>query len=260
MVALLAAPALGAQGQWGTNDRDQRDSRDRKHDDERQLFEWRGTVDSDMRIYVRGTSVQSAVNGADTRGRRGRDKVDLNNALPRREGVVRVQLMEGRGRVSVVQQPNARNDYTAILRVMDSQRGADRYRLVAYFDPSYDGRRVDRGGVWNNAGGDVGLGNSALRWSGNVDGDLRISLWRGQVGYEVRSGQQPQNVRSTVGDQVAQRTGGGQLGQLSVSVRQGRGSVAVIEQPTSYNNYTAVVRVLDSQGGYGYYDFDLIWQ
>jgi hypothetical protein len=263
LVALLVAPALGAQGngRWEGEDSDRRDSRDRQRDEVRRLFTWRGTVDSDTRIYVRGGSVQSQnMSGSGARYRR---SVDADNALPRRDGVVRVQLVEGRGRVSVVQQPSASNDYTAILRVMDSQRGADRYRFVAYFDPTDNrgGRRVDRGTVWGDVGGDVGrdvgIGNSVLRWTGNVDGDLRIALWRGQVSYDVRSGQQPQNVRSTVGDQLPRRD---VAGQLSVSLRQGRGSVSVIEQPSSFNNYTAVVRVVDAQGGYGYYDFDLIWR
>jgi len=267
LVALLAAPALGAQaggsGRW--EDRDQRDSRDNSRDyprdnsrdDVRRLFTWRGTVDGDMRIYVRGGNVRSVVNGNDSRGRRGKERIDEINSLPRRDGVVRVQLVEGRGRVYVVQQPNARNDYTAILRVMDWERGSDRYRFVVYFDPTDNGqgRRVDRGTVWGDVGGDVYDRDRILRWSGSVDGDLRISVWRGQVGYQVLSGQQPQNVRSDVGSQMTMRTG-----QLTVSVRQGRGSVSVIEQPSSFNNYTAVVRVLDSQGGYGYYDFDLIWR
>ena len=59
---------------------------------------------------------------------------------------------------------------------------------------------------------------------------------------------------------VARETSSEILENRPTSVRQGRGSVSVIEQPSQYNNYTAVVRVLDPQGGYGYYDFDLIWQ
>ena len=265
LVALLAAPAVGAQGRWG--DSDQRDSHGAREtrgsrDDERRLFVWRGKVDDGMRIYVRGDNVQSrSTNGAIVRNR---GRVFEDNALPRREGVVRVQLLEGRGRVFVVQQPNRSNDYTAILQVRDVQRGADQYRIAAFFDPD-DSRWGDRGGVWgrdSNGGvwgdsnGDVGYGDRVLHWSGNVDGDLRISLWRGQVNYDVVSGERPQNVRSNIGGrQMTQRTG-----QLTVSLRQGRGIVTVVEQPSSYNNYTAVVRVLDSQSGYGFYDFDLVWR
>src|SRR5205814_9922073 len=83
LVALLAAPALGAQGRWDGKDRDQNQSRDSQGNDrqgyngQRRLFTWRGTVDSDTRIYVRGGNVQSQAvnaasnaNGRSLRGRR----------------------------------------------------------------------------------------------------------------------------------------------------------------------------------------------
>jgi hypothetical protein len=259
LVALLAAPALGAQDNGRWEDRDYPASQHRQRDEMRRLFTWHGSVENDTRIYVRGNDVQArTVSGTNARGRGARGNVDADRALPRREGMVRVQLVEGRGRVYVVQQPNAGNDYTAILRVMDSQRGSARYRFVVYFDPRDEGRRVDRSTVWGDVGGDVDVRGASrvLRWSGDVDGDLRISLWRGQLSYNEVSGQRPQNVRSAVGDQVPRRDGG----YVSVSLRQGRGTVSVIEQPSAYNNYTAVVRVLDGQRGYGYYDFDLIWR
>jgi len=265
LVALLAAP-LGAQ----MGRRDDSDQRDRQGYDprvtqtsgsrygERQLFTWRGNVDAGARIYIRGDMVRAEnLNGnSNGRGRaRAFGKVDMDRALPRRDGTVRVELLDGRGRVDVVQQPSARNDYTAILQVRDWRGGKDRYRLVAYFQPSGDYRSGRDGRVWGSNGGDVNTsGTTALHWSGNVDGDLRISLWRGQLSYQTMSGMQPSNVRAQVGTQSRA------TGYLSVDQRMGRGTVQVIEQPSQYNNYTAVVRVLDQQGGYGYYDFDLLWQ
>ena len=47
---------------------------------------------------------------------------------------------------------------------------------------------------------------------------------------------------------------------MTVVQNQGRGSVSVIQQPASWNGYTTVIRVKDPQGGYGFYDFNLIWQ
>ncbi len=259
LVALLAAPTLSAQGRWEDRDRregddrwendDRRDPRSRDRDGARHLFTWRGGVDDDTRIYIRGGAVQSQiVSGSSTRVR---TDVDRDNALPRRDGLVRVQLLDGRGRVHVIQQPSARNNYTAIVRVKDAQGGADRYRFAVYFDPT------DRGGVWNDVGGDVGSGYGAraLHWAGSVDGDLRIELRGGQVFYDVVSGASPQNVRTSTAGQSMRRQG-----YLAVAQRQGRGTVSVIQQPSAYNNYTAIVRVLDRPGGYGHYDFDLIWR
>lgn len=257
LVALLAAPALGAQGRWEDHDSDRRQSRGQRASQpwgtQRELFTWRGTVDDETRIHIRAGSVQSQVVSGSSR--RSGVRVDRSNPLPRRDGIVRVQLMEGRGRVHVIQQPNARNNYTAIVRVKDGQGGAGRYRFAVYFDP-VDDRREGRGGVWGDAGGDIYRGSSVLRWSGSVDGDVQITMRRGQVGYTVLSGEQPRNVNSRVlSTQLPRRDI-----QLSVSKRQGRGSVWVVQQPSSYNNYTAIIRIRDPQGGYGYYDFDLLWQ
>ena len=46
-------------------------------------------------------------------------------------------------------------------------------------------------------------------------------------------------------------------GNANVTVVQntGRGTVTVVQQPSSWNNYTTVIRIQDPQGGYGYYDF-----
>jgi hypothetical protein len=258
LVALLAAPLLGAQGRW--EDGDQRDARERvawerRDDDERLLYTWRGNVDDDTRIYMRGSTVESrVVSGADARGRR---RVDRDNTLPRRAGVVRVQLVEGRGSVYVVQQPTARNDYTAIVRVKDGQRGTGRYRFAVYFDPA-DRRVGSRDRVWGDAGGDVygrsGGSNLALRWRGNVDGELRLTMFRGEVHTSVVYGGEPRNVESS-GTPNLRRDG-----YLTVSLRQGRGTVEVVQQPAAANNYTTILRVVDRPAGYGYYDFDLVWQ
>ena len=254
LVALLAAPALGAQGRW--EDRDRNASSVRRGDQERQLFTWRGRVDDETRIYMRAGNIQSQVVSGTQRRNTGR--IERENSLPRREGIVRIQLIEGRGRVHVIQQPNANNDYTAIVRIKDMQGGADQYRFAAYFDPidTYDRRTSRNGRVWDTTGGDVYSGSPVFRWSGSVDGDLRISVRRGQVGYDVLSGQGPRNVDSRVLTNQLPR----QDAALGVSVRQGRGQVIIEQQPTQYNNYTAVIRVRDTQGGFGYYDFDLVWR
>lgn len=272
LVALLVAPSLGAQDRGDNRDRfptssdardrvwDRDDSRGddgisggRRRDQERRLFTWRGRVDDDMRIYIRAANIESRVaSGSDLRSR---TRVDRDNSLPRREGTVRVQLLDGRGRVQVIQQPSARNGYTAIVRVKDWQSGPDAYRFAAYFDPMDDRRGAGRDGrVWDDVGGDVS-GARVFRWSGNVDGDLRISLRGSSVGYTVASGEQPRGVTVGATTSLPRRDG-----ELVVSLRQGRGSISVIQQPASWNNYTAVVRVMDSGGGYGFYDFDLMWR
>jgi hypothetical protein len=69
-------------------------------------------------------------------------------------------------------------------------------------------------------------------------------------------GAQPTNIRADRGSVNMPRTNA----TLNVVQNQGRGSVSVIQQPAQWNGYTTVIRVKDPQGGYGFYDFNLIWQ
>jgi hypothetical protein len=59
--------------------------------------------------------------------------------MPRQPGTVTVQVLEGRGRVDVIEQPNARNGYRAVIRLRDPDGGSARYRIAAYFTPDYRG-------------------------------------------------------------------------------------------------------------------------
>jgi len=245
----------------------------------RTLFTWTGRVDREVQITMRGRDVWT--NRTDRDDARGR--VSVESALPRTDGYVRVQTLDGRGDVSVVQQPSASNGYTTIVRVRDRSSGSDRYRLAAYWDSRYSdnrggyggnggyGRRGDddnggwqRGsdnvpsridprdrsnGGWNNGNGSYGSG-AALRWSGNVDGEIEIRLQGRRMDERVLSGGLIRDERSSVGNMPNRDA------QLVISQRSGRGSVYVAQQPSAYNGYTAVIRVRDPQGGYGYYDFE----
>jgi hypothetical protein len=223
---------------------------------------------------------------------RGRDRARVHGMLPRAEGVVTVNVRDGRGDVDVVQQPTARNDYTTIVRIRDPRGGDDRYRVVASWRPtSYgDGRLDDRDrngrgqGGWGNVGngggngrgrdrdrdrdrdddrwddrnrgnGGYGNGYGSLEWRGAVDDLVEIRVRGRNVDYVTRSGATVRDVRDrVVGSALPDR-------DVTVTLRnvQGRGNVWVAEQPSARNGYTAVIRVQDSQGGYGYYDFQAAW-
>ena len=255
----------------------------------RQLFTWSGRVDREVQITMRGRDVWTS--GADQDDQRF-NRVRVGSPLPQADGFVRVQMLDGRGDASVVQQPSARNGFTTVVRVNDRGAGSDRYRVVAYWDSRYGnngryGRRGDgdadddddRGGWgrergvpprveprdrgnggwnndnggWNNDNGQWGnRTGTAFRWSGSVDNELEIRLQGRRMDEVTLAGGQPYNQRSSVLDGVPSRDA-----QLVIAQRQGRGTVYVAQQPTAYNGYTAVIRVRDPQGGYGYYDFDV---
>lgn len=94
---------------------------------ERTLFTWNGRIDREVMIVVRGRNVETRAGGVDASFA---PRLDVRDALPRQLGDVDVRLNGGRGSVEVVQQPSARNDYAAIVRVRDPRSGSDDYRVV----------------------------------------------------------------------------------------------------------------------------------
>ena len=103
--------------------------------DDRTLFVWSGTVDREAVIVMRGASVNTQGDGFES----SRDaRVRIAEALPRTNGVVRVQRADGRGEIDVIEQPTAFNGYTTRVRIRDRQSGADRYRLTATWDGGRD--------------------------------------------------------------------------------------------------------------------------
>ena len=112
---------------------DRRDG-DRRYGDggRREVYEWNGVVDKEVRIQLHGSRAYvQGVGAADDRNSRGR----MINSLPLQTGNLVVQRIEGRGDVLVVEQPTSRNNYTATLRIRDPRGGASRYRIVAYWEP-----------------------------------------------------------------------------------------------------------------------------
>ena len=264
-VALIgAAPIAFAQGQ--------------------ELFEWNGRVDREKQITMRGSNLRTFdVGQTEPRQERGR----AFSALPRQDGEVTVQVMNGRGTVDVIEQPSAQNGYATTIRIQDPRGGADNYRLVAYWQPYSNGEYIGRNngrargrdrdrdrddiyrgrdnGGYNNGRNNGGYNNgqygqygnqTALHWSDNVDDELDIRIQNGQVNYRTVRGAQPTSIRADAGNLNMTRNGG----TLNVVQNQGRGSVSVIQQPSQWNGYTTVIRIKDPQGGYGFYDFNLIWQ
>ena len=227
---------------------------------ETQLFTWTGRVDRQVNLTIQGSNTSTNAARGDEFGGRFR----VSSALPRQDGTVRVVVSGGRGDVVVVQQPNASNNYAAVVRVADNSAGADRYQVTAYFTPTTGGRygqgRNNQGRNDNvNNGRRVGQ-STVLHWSGMVDANAEVR-WQGGTAVRQRpiGGSALRAVRSSIsGNANSSRMRQG--GQASVSVTEGRGQVQVVQQPSAANGYTTIVRISDPQGGYGRYTFDVIVQ
>ena len=72
------------------------------------LFEWQGRVDREVQFDIGNRGVD--VRGID--GDRGRGRIRENAGLPRTNGYLVVQRIDGRGNVDVVQQPASSNNGT----------------------------------------------------------------------------------------------------------------------------------------------------
>ena len=264
---MAAAPAAGAQYSLA-----------RYPSAARQLFVWEGRVDREIQLVVRDDRLDVRPLGS-RESARGSSR--LFSALPRRDGYLRLERLDGRGAVDVLEQPSARNGYTAVVRLIDPRSGAGNYRVAAYWEPvqrggdgrygrddRYDGRyerKRDRDGRYDSRGDDRGddrdyrrrSTTGAMHWSGDVDALAQIQLRDQRVTTTTLRGQGTRNVWTRVdGASLADVDGA----RLSVSIREGRGTVTVVQQPSAANGYTAVVRVDDPAAGFGRYDFDLTWR
>jgi hypothetical protein len=113
-------------------DPNNRNDRGYGYNSRREVYEWNGVVDKEVRIQLRGNRAYVQPMGAgEDRNSRGR----MINGLPQQTGNLVVQRLEGRGDVDVIEQPSARNGYTATFRIRDDRGGAARYRIVAYWEP-----------------------------------------------------------------------------------------------------------------------------
>lgn len=115
-----------------------------------------------------------------------------------------------------------------------------------YYPPNRPGDRP--GGGFNRPS------QGTLTWSGRVDDEIFLDV-SGRSVYERRvSGQPTYNAQYRFSSPLPRNN-------VNVEVRKlrGRGSVQVVEQPSSRNNFTAVIRIRDGGGGADNYEIEVNW-
>ena len=116
LVLLIAASALSVAAQDTSSDQGR-------------VF-WKGSVDAKVQISITGTSLTEQTLG----GRQmPTGNFSFTAALPNAAVTVRVNRKDGRGNVTVIQQPEASNNFTAIVEIDDSRGGDDEYLLDIYW-------------------------------------------------------------------------------------------------------------------------------
>ncbi|HEX6719092.1 MAG TPA: hypothetical protein VF088_18435 [Pyrinomonadaceae bacterium] len=88
---------------------------------------WRGRVDDDVRIRIRGgTADVETIGGTPYYDA----QPNFSDSLPYRRVTVRLTQKRGRGDIFVEQQPSRENDYTAVIRIKDPKGGASDYEFT----------------------------------------------------------------------------------------------------------------------------------
>jgi hypothetical protein len=121
------------------------------------------------------------------------------------------------------------------------------------------------GGGWGNGGGNGG--GSGNNTGGNYNNALGKARWKGTVDKEVHLVLRNNNIQTNIFD--GQDYGAGTYNftaampnsnvQVFVNKKKGRGNVTVIQQPDRGNNFTTMIKILDSDGGAKEYDVEIYW-
>jgi hypothetical protein len=198
---------------------------------------WSGRVDNVGQVIIQGNNIRAQnISGSvmDTTFQR------VNGSLPRRAATVYVNKTDGRGTVSVIQQPTRANDYTAIIQINDPKGGADNYKLDISWqatttrdEPYQSGRAI---------------------WRGRVDQTTNIIVSGNGITTQSVAGRPTTSEYANVSGYLSRRAG-----TVRVRKTNGRGSVYVLEQPTYQNDFSAVIQINDPKGGDDYYEIEITW-
>jgi hypothetical protein len=205
--------------------------------DGRPQMTWQGSVNGATFLYLRGNRLK-------VENKRGElvesQQVKFYDPLPDTRQSVRVNVLEGRGAVRVIDQPRLENNYTATVQIEDLQAGRSFYSLAFYWDR----------GFASNAHGRPGK----LSWSGRVDDEVIVNCREGQCVSEAVRGAAVMRERAKFSQPLPRA-------EVRVSLEdvQGRGDIKLMEQPRRDNNYSARVRIRDQEPGVGDYSFVLTW-
>jgi hypothetical protein len=89
-------------------------------------FRWRGRVDVGCEIEIQGRRHKVTDGGGSGTQEKG---ATFSEPLPDSEVPVSVEKRKGRGRVELIQTPDSRNDYTAVVKIEDRKGGSDDYEI-----------------------------------------------------------------------------------------------------------------------------------
>ncbi len=210
-------------------------------DDREARFRWEGVIDGTTLIRINRRQVEyDYPSGLPVQ----RQRYGFTDPLPFARVEVRLNTVEGRGEIRLIEQPREDNNFTTVVRIEDRDRGTSNYAFELRWE-----KPRNKGGTWNGEG-------DTFIWTGRVDGEAIIRVRGTSTRIETISGGGVAEERYRFS---THRGLPDQPLQLSLVESSGRGEIVLLEQPERRNDFTAAVRIRDPQGGTGKYSFTLNW-
>jgi hypothetical protein len=118
-------------------------------------------------------------------------------------------------------------------------------------------RELGNFGGGGNNGGNQGGGQTSGRvfWRGKVDIETQLVISGNSLETRVPAGPNWGGESHSFTSPLPSRRV-----EVSARIVRGRGSVRVIQQPTRNNDFTAIVQILDPQGGARDYELEISWR
>lgn len=206
--------------------------------EDRPQLVWEGQVDGVVVLHVHGNQVTEEVREGLPVERR---RFHFQAALPESRQQVRLEVVQGRGGVNILEQPRMDNQYTLSVIIEDRQPGSALYSLAFFWEADETGPapRIRR---------------ETVAWSGRVDGEAVVSCHGKTCEADARSGKPVAGGLFHFSKPLPSR-------EVTVSIEkiEGRGEIRLLEQPRESNGYRARVLIRNPQAGPGDYSFRLAW-
>jgi hypothetical protein len=208
---------------------------------DRPQLTWQGEVQGGATLSIRGKHVELE-NSAHAKAPP--QRFHFIHPLPDSTLDVRLEKIEGRGDVHIVEQPRIDNGYTLAVRIEDRQAGSSSYSLAFYWDASSS--RLENPHIFKGGG--------RLTWKGRVDDEVIVTCHQSTCQSNATSGQPVLREEFRFSRPLPESEV-----ELNLEDTEGRGEIRLLESPLEKNGYTARVLIRDPQAGMSDYGFTLTW-
>lgn len=208
---------------------------------DRPQLTWQGDVEGAATLYIKGNHLEVEDKGG---GAVQQPHFSFNHALPDTKVEVRLDKIEGRGDVHIAEQPQADNNYTLAVRIVDLQSGRSHYSLAFHWDISNERLRspssISRGG--------------RVTWKGRLEGEVIVTCHQSACESKTAGGRPVLHESFRFSKPLPQSDV-----EVYLENSDGRSEIQLLDPPAEKNGYTARVLIRGREYGTADYSFTLAW-